>query len=83
MQAIEWHRRLREGGESVEDGKHFGRPQTSYTAETAKRFLRWYIEVKDMAKNEFLKSFDGLYKPLQKCVATQRSYFEGGHVSEV
>ncbi|GFV36639.1 uncharacterized protein TNCV_1033151 [Trichonephila clavipes] len=32
-QAIEWHRHLREGGESVEDGKHSGRPQTSCTAE--------------------------------------------------
>ena len=32
-QAFEWHRRFREGRESVEDDERSGRPQTSRTAE--------------------------------------------------
>ncbi|GFV56263.1 hypothetical protein TNCV_106191 [Trichonephila clavipes] len=33
MQAFDWHRRFREGRESVEDDKRSGRPQTSHTTE--------------------------------------------------
>ncbi|GFS57971.1 hypothetical protein TNCV_3124611 [Trichonephila clavipes] len=33
-------------------------------------------ELKDMAKNGFQKCFEDLYKPWQKCVVTQRSYFK-------
>ncbi|GFW82878.1 hypothetical protein TNCV_3494481 [Trichonephila clavipes] len=40
-------------------------------------------ELKDMAKNGFQKCFDNFYKPWQKCVVTQGSYFEEECVSEV
>ncbi|GFT85930.1 hypothetical protein TNCV_3255781 [Trichonephila clavipes] len=40
-------------------------------------------ELEDMATNGFQKSFGDLYKPWQKCVVTQGSYFEGGCVSAV
>ncbi|GFS75052.1 uncharacterized protein TNCV_1396951 [Trichonephila clavipes] len=36
MQAFEWHRRLRESRESVEDDKYSGFPQTFRTAENTK-----------------------------------------------
>ncbi|GFS83354.1 hypothetical protein TNCV_600831 [Trichonephila clavipes] len=38
-------------------------------------------ELQNMAKNGFQKCFDDLYKPLQKCIVTQGSYFYGGCVS--
>ncbi|GFY36601.1 hypothetical protein TNCV_28061 [Trichonephila clavipes] len=34
------------------------------------------VELKDRAKKGFKKCFDELYKPWQKCVVTQGSYFE-------
>ncbi|GFV44786.1 hypothetical protein TNCV_563371 [Trichonephila clavipes] len=40
-------------------------------------------ESNDMAKNEFQKCFDDLYKPWQKCVVIQGSYFEERCVSAV
>ncbi|GFX33880.1 hypothetical protein TNCV_3962891 [Trichonephila clavipes] len=40
-------------------------------------------ELKNMAKNGYQKCFDGLYKPWQKFIVAQGSYFEGGCVSAV
>ncbi|GFX31445.1 hypothetical protein TNCV_432871 [Trichonephila clavipes] len=41
------------------------------------------VELKDIAKNGFQKCFDDLYKPWQKCVNAQESYFEGGCVAAI
>ncbi|GFV76350.1 hypothetical protein TNCV_4413291 [Trichonephila clavipes] len=41
------------------------------------------VDLKDIAEKGFQKCFDYLYKPWQKCVVAQGSYFEGGCVSTV
>ncbi|GFU34384.1 hypothetical protein TNCV_1991681 [Trichonephila clavipes] len=84
MQNVAWHRRFREGGESVKDHVRSGRSWISNPVETIEKFYAVVHRVKSasQAENGFEKCSVDLYKRWQKCDVTQGSNFEFGYVSE-
>ncbi|GFW83449.1 RNase H domain-containing protein [Trichonephila clavipes] len=70
-QAYEWHRRFREGRESVEDDKRSERPQTSHTSEnieegffsgtSAIQHLANWHNVRDRTGTDILKMLKRLF----------------------
>ncbi|GFU01527.1 putative transposable element [Trichonephila clavipes] len=96
MHAFEWHRRFREGWESVENDKALDIRRLPALLKTSKQFPRRYIlneeqsadevtrskqsELKSMVKIGFQKCFDDLYQSLQMLSAKNLISKEAGGI---